>query len=75
MELSIYYIIFLIFLLIILSMQFPFYSSILYQIIIFLIIGFMIKKYYEIQHEKRNSYLQSQQKEIDDEIFSILHLV
>lgn len=35
----------------------------------------MIKKYYEIQHEKRNSYLQSQQKEIDDEIFSILHLV
>jgi hypothetical protein len=75
MEQSIYYIIFLILLLIILSMQFPFYSSILYLIMIFIVVGFMIQKYYEIQNEKRNSYLQSQQTTIDDEIFSILHLV
>lgn len=75
MELSIYYIVFLITLLIILSMQFPFYSSILYLIIIFIVIGFMVKIYYQIENQKRDSYVESQQKEIDDEIFSILHLV
>lgn len=75
MELSIYYIVFLILLLIILSMQFPFYSSILYIIIIFIVVGFMIKTYYEIENQKRDSYTESQQKEINDEIFSILHLI
>lgn len=75
MELSIYYIVFLIILLIILSMQFPFYSSILYLIIIFIVIGWMVKIYYQIENQKRDSYVESQQKEIDDEIFSILHLV
>lgn len=75
MELSIYYIVFLILLLIILSMQFPFYSSILYLIIIFIVIGWMVKTYYQIENQKRDSYVESQQKEIDDEIFSILHLI
>jgi Ca2+/Na+ antiporter len=75
MELSIYYILFLILLLIILSMQFPFYSSILYIIIIFIVVGWMVKTYYGIENQKRDSYRESQQKEIDDEIFSILHLV
>lgn len=75
MEPSIYYILFLILLLIILSMQFPFYSSILYIIIIFIVVGWMVKTYYDIENQKRDSYRETQQKEIDDEIFSILHLV
>lgn len=74
-SITFFYILFLILLLVILSMQFPLYSSIFHLTLLFLFILFIIHKYYQIENEKRNSYLQSQQNEIDQEIFSILHLI
>ena len=70
-----FYIIFLILLLIYLSLQFPLYHSIFYITLLFILIHLILYKYYQIQNEKRNSYILSQQEEMNQEIFSILHLV
>ncbi len=74
-SIQIYYLLFLIFLLIILSLQFPLYSAIFYLSIIFIIVMVILQKYYEIQKEKRDQYVERQQKEMEDDLFGILHLV
>ncbi len=74
-SIQIYYLLFLILLLIILSLQFPLYSAIFYLSIIFIIVMVILQKYYEIQKEKRDQYVERQQQEMENEIFSILHLV
>ncbi len=74
-SIQIYYLLFLILLLIILSLQFPLYSAIFYLSIIFIIVMVILQKYYEIQKEKRDQYVERQQKEMEDDLFGILHLV
>ncbi len=74
-SIQIYYLLFLIFLLIILSLQFPLYSAIFYLSILFMIVMVILQKYYEIQKEKRDQYVERQQKEMEDDLFGILHLV